>query len=261
MTVSAAVPGRVRSACWAMPAKRSSRTCLPLRASSPSHPLMKVSECRCSMRWRPGSPYSPRIARPAEVAGDAALLVDPLDGEAIAGRTSPAGLGSYVLGGVAAARATPCRGVHLGKLGRKDLGGLQDPGRDLAAFLVIAIFNARRNFWSCEVSLILPVTRPREAGLPRRAGEDSSSSSAPSSRLLNPMVASNTRNTSYPARLISPIASAMRSESDSDSLIALPSSCIRSFSRSSICPFLGPVQGKTPCLVDAHSPSCVPPAL
>src|ERR1700722_9591693 len=54
------------------------------------------------------------------------------------------------------------------------------------------------------------------------------------------MVASSTRNTSYPARLISPIAAAMRSESDNDSLIALPNSCISSFSFSSTrCPFLG----------------------
>src|SRR5437016_284010 len=50
------------------------------------------------------------------------------------------------------------------------------------------------------------------------------------------MVASKTRKTSYPARLISPIASAMRSESERESLIAFPSSCMRFFKGSSTIP-------------------------
>jgi len=56
---------------------------------------------------------------------------------------------------------------------------------------------------------------------------------SPSSRLLKPIWASRTRNTSYPAPLISPIASAIRSESESDWLIAVPRSCIKLLRRSS----------------------------
>src|SRR5690349_12868686 len=47
------------------------------------------------------------------------------------------------------------------------------------------------------------------------------------------MVASSTRKTSYPALLISPIASAIRSDSERESLIAFPSSCMRCFNGSS----------------------------
>src|SRR6185312_4248411 len=66
-----------------------------------------------------------------------------------------------------------------------------------------------------------------------------SSASSLSSRLLKPMVASRTRKTSYPALLISPIASAIRSDSESDSLIAFPRSCIKLLRRSSkFGPFL-----------------------
>src|SRR6185312_14732240 len=77
--------------------------------------------------------------------------------------------------------------------------------------------------------------RPPEAllGNSSASATTSLSPSSLSSRLLNPIVASRTKKTSYPARLISPIAAAMRSESDSDSLIAFPSSCISSFNLSS----------------------------
>src|SRR5580658_5299456 len=106
----------------------------------------------------------------------------------------------------------------------------------------MAILRAFRNLWSCDVSLILPVDSNRRFGGGAASGSTSASSdsySPFSSRLLNPIVASRTRKTSYPARLISPMAAAMRSESDSDSLIAFPSSCISSLSFSSThCPFL-----------------------
>src|SRR5580692_13050529 len=108
----------------------------------------------------------------------------------------------------------------------------------------MAIFKAFRNFWSCDVSLILPVDSNLRLGgaasdSTASPSADSDSYSPFSSRLLNPIVASRTRKTSYPARLISPMAAAMRSESESDSLIALPSSCINSLSFSSThCPFL-----------------------
>src|ERR1035438_9499213 len=58
------------------------------------------------------------------------------------------------------------------------------------------------------------------------------------------MVASRTMKTSKPACRISPMASAMRSDSESDSLMAFPSSCIKTFRLSS-----------TMCLLSLGQPS------
>src|SRR3984893_3118526 len=54
--------------------------------------------------------------------------------------------------------------------------------------------------------------------------------------LLTPMVASRTRNMSYPPSLMRETTSAICSESERDSLIASPSSFIKSFSCWSTCP-------------------------
>src|SRR4051812_21500017 len=62
-----------------------------------------------------------------------------------------------------------------------------------------------------------------------------SSLSPSASRLLKPMVASSTRNTSYPCALILAITSPICSDSERLSLMASPSSFMRCLSRSSNC--------------------------
>ena len=90
----------------------------------------RASACRCSRRWRRAPPSSPR-PRPstAEVAGDAALLVDPLDVDAIAGALAPAPRRPGPRRPARRGRPAPGGHLHLGPHGRRHGRRLPRRGR------------------------------------------------------------------------------------------------------------------------------------
>ncbi len=125
----------------------------------------KASACRCWRPWRPGVPVmtSNRSALP-EVAGDAALLVDPEDTEALPEALRQTCTDDADLRG-AIWRAGAGRG-HRTSPGKKPSRETWEVYRGRASGELLqrlrfssstAIFRARRKRWSWEVNLILPV--------------------------------------------------------------------------------------------------------